>query len=73
MTQPFVWGAVTREHFVEDSQAMRRRVESYVPAAEARPADQARASAACATSSSRSSSSSSCTGVPTSRSAAPAP
>ncbi|WP_028048658.1 bifunctional [glutamine synthetase] adenylyltransferase/[glutamine synthetase]-adenylyl-L-tyrosine phosphorylase [Cellulomonas sp. URHD0024] len=35
MTQPFVWGAVTREHFVEDSQAMRRRVESYVPAAEA--------------------------------------
>ena len=35
MTQPFVWGAVTREHFVEDSQAMRRRVESHVPAAEA--------------------------------------
>ncbi len=35
MTQPFVWGAVTREHFVEDSQAMRRRVENHVPAAEA--------------------------------------
>ncbi|MEN0130519.1 MAG: bifunctional [glutamine synthetase] adenylyltransferase/[glutamine synthetase]-adenylyl-L-tyrosine phosphorylase [Brevundimonas sp.] len=35
MTQPFVWAAVQREHFVEDSQAMRRRVESHVPAAEA--------------------------------------
>ncbi|KQS97009.1 glutamine-synthetase adenylyltransferase [Cellulomonas sp. Leaf395] len=35
MTQPFVWSAVTREHFVEDSQAMRRRVEGHVPAAEA--------------------------------------
>ncbi|MHA7134233.1 bifunctional [glutamine synthetase] adenylyltransferase/[glutamine synthetase]-adenylyl-L-tyrosine phosphorylase [Oerskovia turbata] len=32
---PFVWSAVTREHFVEDSQAMRRRVEEHVPAAEA--------------------------------------
>ncbi|RHA37521.1 bifunctional [glutamine synthetase] adenylyltransferase/[glutamine synthetase]-adenylyl-L-tyrosine phosphorylase [Cellulomonas rhizosphaerae] len=35
MTQPFVWAAVQRENFVEDSQAMRRRVESHVPAAEA--------------------------------------
>jgi [glutamine synthetase] adenylyltransferase / [glutamine synthetase]-adenylyl-L-tyrosine phosphorylase len=35
MTQPFVWAAVQREHFVEDSQAMRRRVESHVPVAEA--------------------------------------
>ncbi len=35
MTQPFVWSAVTREHFVEDSQAMRRRVEEHLPRAEA--------------------------------------
>ncbi|GEA84368.1 bifunctional [glutamine synthetase] adenylyltransferase/[glutamine synthetase]-adenylyl-L-tyrosine phosphorylase [Cellulomonas gelida] len=35
MTQPFVWSAVQREHFVEDSQAMRRRVEGNIPAAEA--------------------------------------
>ncbi len=35
MTQPFVWAAVQREHFVEDSQAMRRRVEHNIPAAEA--------------------------------------
>ncbi|GAB2474548.1 bifunctional [glutamine synthetase] adenylyltransferase/[glutamine synthetase]-adenylyl-L-tyrosine phosphorylase [Xylanimonas ulmi] len=32
---PLVWRAVAREHFVEDSQAMRRRVEQHVPAAEA--------------------------------------
>ncbi|BDZ43281.1 glutamate-ammonia-ligase adenylyltransferase [Paraoerskovia sediminicola] len=32
---PFVWQAVTRENFVEDAQAMRRRVEQHVPAAEA--------------------------------------
>ncbi|WP_250445575.1 bifunctional [glutamine synthetase] adenylyltransferase/[glutamine synthetase]-adenylyl-L-tyrosine phosphorylase, partial [Actinotalea sp. C106] len=32
---PMVWTAVEREHFVEDSQAMRRRVEDHVPAAEA--------------------------------------
>ncbi len=35
MTQPFVWSAVQREHFVEDSQAMRRRVEGNIPPAEA--------------------------------------
>lgn len=35
MVQPFVWAAVQRENFVEDSQAMRRRVEQHVPAAEA--------------------------------------
>jgi [glutamine synthetase] adenylyltransferase / [glutamine synthetase]-adenylyl-L-tyrosine phosphorylase len=35
MTQPLVWRAVQREHFVEDAQAMRRRVEEHVPAAEA--------------------------------------
>jgi len=35
MAQPFVWAAVQRENFVEDSQAMRRRVEEHVPAAEA--------------------------------------
>ncbi|MCL2454286.1 MAG: bifunctional [glutamine synthetase] adenylyltransferase/[glutamine synthetase]-adenylyl-L-tyrosine phosphorylase [Micrococcales bacterium] len=35
MTQPFVWSAVQRENFVEDSQAMRRRVEQHVPRAEA--------------------------------------
>jgi len=35
LAQPFVWSAVQREHFVEDAQAMRRRVESNIPAAEA--------------------------------------
>jgi len=34
-TNPMVWQAVRRENFVEDSQAMRRRVERNVPAAEA--------------------------------------
>ncbi|WP_022918778.1 bifunctional [glutamine synthetase] adenylyltransferase/[glutamine synthetase]-adenylyl-L-tyrosine phosphorylase [Ruania albidiflava] len=33
--QPMVWTAVEREHFVEDSQAMRRRVEEHVPPVEA--------------------------------------
>ena len=42
MNQPFVWGAVTRQHFVEDSQAMRRRVESHVPCRRGGSADQAR-------------------------------
>ncbi len=32
---PMVWQAVQRENFVSDSQAMRRRVEEHVPAAEA--------------------------------------
>lgn len=32
---PFIWHAVTRENFVEDCQAMRRRVENNVPPAEA--------------------------------------
>ncbi|RYV52621.1 bifunctional [glutamine synthetase] adenylyltransferase/[glutamine synthetase]-adenylyl-L-tyrosine phosphorylase [Pengzhenrongella frigida] len=32
---PMVWAAVSRENFVADSQAMRRRVEDHVPAAEA--------------------------------------
>lgn len=32
---PFVWEAAGREHFVEDVQAMRRRVEDHVPAGEA--------------------------------------
>jgi glutamate-ammonia-ligase adenylyltransferase len=32
---PMVWTAVEREHFVEDSQSMRRRVEEHVPPAEA--------------------------------------
>ncbi|XAS75548.1 bifunctional [glutamine synthetase] adenylyltransferase/[glutamine synthetase]-adenylyl-L-tyrosine phosphorylase [Dermatophilaceae bacterium Sec6.4] len=31
---PMVWAASTREHFVEDVQAMRARVEQYVPASE---------------------------------------
>jgi glutamate-ammonia-ligase adenylyltransferase len=31
---PLVWLAAEREHFVEDAQAMRRRVEENVPAAE---------------------------------------
>ncbi|GIG37802.1 bifunctional [glutamine synthetase] adenylyltransferase/[glutamine synthetase]-adenylyl-L-tyrosine phosphorylase [Cellulomonas pakistanensis] len=34
-TNPMVWQAVRRENFVADSQAMRRRVEKNVPAAEA--------------------------------------
>src|SRR5699024_11180003 len=33
--EPFVWSAVERENFVEDSQAMRRRVEHSIPAAQA--------------------------------------
>jgi glutamate-ammonia-ligase adenylyltransferase len=32
---PFVWRAAEREHFVEDVQAMRRRVEDHVPPREA--------------------------------------
>ncbi len=32
---PLVWSAVNRENFVEDSQAMRRRVEEHVPPTEA--------------------------------------
>ncbi len=32
---PLVWRAVERENFVEDSQAMRRRVEEHVPPSEA--------------------------------------
>ncbi len=32
---PFVWEAASRDHFVEDCQAMRRRVEQNVPANEA--------------------------------------
>jgi glutamate-ammonia-ligase adenylyltransferase len=35
MTNPMVWQAVRRDNFVPDSQAMRRRVEKNVPAAEA--------------------------------------
>jgi glutamate-ammonia-ligase adenylyltransferase len=31
---PLVWGAASRENFVEDVQAMRRRVEQHVPAGE---------------------------------------
>jgi glutamate-ammonia-ligase adenylyltransferase len=31
---PLVWQAASRDHFVEDVQAMRRRVEQHVPAAE---------------------------------------
>jgi glutamate-ammonia-ligase adenylyltransferase len=31
---PLVWQAASREHFVEDVQSMRRRVEEHVPAAE---------------------------------------
>ena len=32
---PLVWGAASRDNFVEDVQAMRRRVEQHVPAGEA--------------------------------------
>lgn len=35
MVSPLVWQAAGRDHFVEDVQAMRRRVEAHVPAAEA--------------------------------------
>ncbi len=34
--RPMVWQACERDHFVEDVQAMRRRVEQHVPAAEAK-------------------------------------
>ena len=34
MIAPFIWGAAGRENFVEDVQAMRRRVEKHVPTAE---------------------------------------
>ncbi|MDR2348774.1 MAG: bifunctional [glutamine synthetase] adenylyltransferase/[glutamine synthetase]-adenylyl-L-tyrosine phosphorylase, partial [Bifidobacteriaceae bacterium] len=34
-TRPFVWAAVEADSFVEDAQAMRRRVEENVPPAEA--------------------------------------
>ena len=40
---PMVWEAAGRDNFVEDVQAMRRRVEQHVPAGEAGPAAQARA------------------------------
>ncbi|WP_448072297.1 bifunctional [glutamine synthetase] adenylyltransferase/[glutamine synthetase]-adenylyl-L-tyrosine phosphorylase [Georgenia yuyongxinii] len=33
--EDLVWRAVEREHFVEEAQAMRRRVEDHVPAADA--------------------------------------
>ncbi|MEO7060639.1 MAG: bifunctional glutamine-synthetase adenylyltransferase/deadenyltransferase, partial [Lapillicoccus sp.] len=33
---PFVWDAAGRDHFVEDVQAMRRRVEQHVPTADAK-------------------------------------
>ncbi len=33
--RPFIWGAAGRDNFVEDVQAMRRRVEAHVPKAEA--------------------------------------
>ncbi|GGO92656.1 glutamate-ammonia-ligase adenylyltransferase [Nocardioides phosphati] len=35
MAEPFVWGAVTRDGFVADVQAMRRRVVAHIPAQEA--------------------------------------
>ncbi|MEE6281225.1 bifunctional [glutamine synthetase] adenylyltransferase/[glutamine synthetase]-adenylyl-L-tyrosine phosphorylase [Georgenia sp. MJ170] len=35
VVEPFVWRAVERANFVEDSQAMRRRVEANIPPAEA--------------------------------------
>jgi glutamate-ammonia-ligase adenylyltransferase len=34
--QPLVWQASSRDHFVEDVQAMRRRVEAHVPPGEVR-------------------------------------
>ena len=34
MTSPLVWAAAGRENFVEEAQAMRRRVEENIPAAE---------------------------------------
>jgi glutamate-ammonia-ligase adenylyltransferase len=35
MVQPMVWGAVERDGFVEDTQAMRRRVIEHIPAHQA--------------------------------------
>ena len=65
---PMVWQAARREHFVEDVQAMRRRVEQSLPA---RPASSSWVPAACGTSSSRSSCCSWCTAAPTRRCARP--
>ena len=70
--QPMVWQAAGRPDFVEDVQAMRRRVEQHVPAGGGRPRSSSSAAAACATWSSASSCSSSSTAAATSG-CAPAP
>ena len=41
-SRPLVWQAAERDNFVEDVQAMRRRVEEHVPADRGRPPAQAR-------------------------------
>ena len=67
---PLVWQAARREHFVEDVQAMRRRVEQSLPAKQAgRELKLARAG--CVTSSSPSSYCSWCTAARTRRCARP--
>ena len=58
-----VWEAAGRDNFVEDVQAMRRRVEQHVPGRRGRRASSSSGRAACATSSSACSCSSSCTGA----------
>ena len=65
-----VWSAVERDGFVEDTQAMRRRVIEHIPAHQAERQLKL-GSEGCATSSSPSSCSSSCTAAPTRRSASP--
>ena len=68
MVQPMVWQAIERDGFVEDTQAMRRRVIEHIPA-HTPSGSSSSAPVVCATSSSRSSSCSSSTAAPTSGSA----
>jgi len=64
LTRPMVWSAAERDGFVEDTQAMRRRVVDHIPPA--RPsASSSSGPAACGTWSSPYSSCSSCTAGPT--------
>ncbi len=65
ITRPGVWSAAERESFVDDVQAMRRRVEENIPSdAQATPSS-SWASGDCGTWSSRSNCCSWCTGAPT--------
>ena len=63
---PLVWRAAERPDFVDDVQAMRRRVVENIPRQATPTASSSSARAGCATSSSRCSCCSSCTAAPTS-------